>query len=171
MHKNQAGVVAPQTRGVAAGWYADPQGQPQNRFWDGIKWTEHTQALPPPMTAWTAQSHDPYPAPVMAVRSLPGPGSNAPNRRYDPYNPDADRAAGKNTPARNGLIWGILCLLANPLFLVGVAGIVWASVGLGRANRWAREGWPATGRTQAVWGLVLGIIGTLGTLILKGGLF
>src|SRR5436305_2487153 len=28
---------------VAPGWYADPQGEGQLRYWDGTTWTEHTQ--------------------------------------------------------------------------------------------------------------------------------
>ena len=28
-----------------AGWYPDPHGAPQTlRYWDGVKWTEHTNA-------------------------------------------------------------------------------------------------------------------------------
>ncbi len=30
------------------GWYADPGGQPQLRWWDGRAWTPHTQPLPDP---------------------------------------------------------------------------------------------------------------------------
>jgi hypothetical protein len=26
---------------VPAGWYADPTGAPQWRYWDGDSWTEH----------------------------------------------------------------------------------------------------------------------------------
>jgi uncharacterized Tic20 family protein len=32
------------TENPAPGWYADPQGTPpQQRWWDGTRWTEHTQ--------------------------------------------------------------------------------------------------------------------------------
>ncbi len=27
--------------GPQAGWYADPYGQAQQRYWDGNAWTEH----------------------------------------------------------------------------------------------------------------------------------
>jgi hypothetical protein len=30
-----------------AGWYNDPSGSPNLRYWDGAQWTEHTGALPP----------------------------------------------------------------------------------------------------------------------------
>jgi peptidyl-prolyl cis-trans isomerase B (cyclophilin B) len=29
------------------GWYADPTGAPQSRYWDGIQWSSSTQPLPP----------------------------------------------------------------------------------------------------------------------------
>jgi hypothetical protein len=32
--------------GPAAGWYADPDGQPIQRYWDGTAWTEHTRPAP-----------------------------------------------------------------------------------------------------------------------------
>jgi uncharacterized protein YbjQ (UPF0145 family) len=31
---------------VAPGWYADPQGSGQLRYWDGAAWTEHVQPMP-----------------------------------------------------------------------------------------------------------------------------
>jgi hypothetical protein len=34
--------------GPAAGWYPDPAGHPVLRWWDGTRWTEQTQAPPPP---------------------------------------------------------------------------------------------------------------------------
>lgn len=32
----------------APGWYPDPTGSPQTRWWDGSAWTEQTRPLPPP---------------------------------------------------------------------------------------------------------------------------
>lgn len=36
-------AAAPPSQGPPAGWYADPSGQPAQRWWDGAQWTEHTQ--------------------------------------------------------------------------------------------------------------------------------
>jgi hypothetical protein len=39
------------TMSTPAGWYDDPESPGQQRFWDGIQWTEHRQpaaAVPPP---------------------------------------------------------------------------------------------------------------------------
>lgn len=30
--------------GPPAGWYADPNGQPVHRWWDGQRWTEHVSS-------------------------------------------------------------------------------------------------------------------------------
>ncbi|MFJ9853697.1 phospholipid scramblase-related protein [Streptomyces sp. NPDC101150] len=43
---------------VPQGWYQDPYGTPVLRWWDGYRWTEHTQATPAPT---------PAPAPAQAA--------------------------------------------------------------------------------------------------------
>lgn len=42
--------------GVPAGWYPDPLGLPQLRWWDSQAWTEHTSEARAPMVAQTATS-------------------------------------------------------------------------------------------------------------------
>jgi hypothetical protein len=37
----QAQPAAPATPAVPAGWYADPAGRYELRYWDGSTWTEH----------------------------------------------------------------------------------------------------------------------------------
>lgn len=34
-----------------AGWYPDPSGAPQQRYWDGVAWTAQTAATHPAVTA------------------------------------------------------------------------------------------------------------------------
>ncbi|KIZ13717.1 phospholipid scramblase-related protein [Streptomyces natalensis] len=46
---------------VPQGWYQDPYGTPVLRWWDGYRWTEHTQPHPPQATP------APAPAPVQAA--------------------------------------------------------------------------------------------------------
>jgi Protein of unknown function (DUF2510) len=45
-----------------AGWYSDPSGNGQLRWWDGARWTEHVTALPPVASAaqpvYGAQGYD-----------------------------------------------------------------------------------------------------------------
>lgn len=45
------------------GWQPDPNGSPQLRWWDGERWTEHTQLAPPPPTGSTDGSSQPSQSP------------------------------------------------------------------------------------------------------------
>jgi Protein of unknown function (DUF2510) len=64
---------------VNPGWYADPHGGPDLRWWDGSSWTEHTSppvgAAPsdptPAPVAQAAPPTDPWPAPVGAPAGGP----------------------------------------------------------------------------------------------------
>lgn len=40
---------------VPAGWYDDPRGAQQYRYWDGVGWTDHV--VPAPSTGRTRGSH------------------------------------------------------------------------------------------------------------------
>ena len=54
-----------------AGWYPDPAGTPQERWWGGLDWTEHLRDVPPVAPAW------PPAATVMPVTSAWSPGATA----------------------------------------------------------------------------------------------
>ena len=168
---DQAVVLPP------AGWYPDPDGSGQSRWWNGQSWTEHFAPLVPDTVVSTSTNtvEDPAPpretlsapmapAPVAEKVTLKGPG-------YNPYKPGRDLAARKNTLATNGLVFGILSLLLNPFLLIGIGAILWGSFGLARANRWEREGNVPIGRKRAIWGIVLGAAGTLFSMSLKAFLF
>lgn len=51
----------PESRAAAPGWYEDPLGRFQSRWWNGERWTEHGHGLPqmpaptPAARAWTPQ--------------------------------------------------------------------------------------------------------------------
>jgi len=40
-------IVTPTVSAVPAGWYRDPLGIPQLRWWDGFGWTNHVQDARP----------------------------------------------------------------------------------------------------------------------------
>jgi Protein of unknown function (DUF2510) len=54
-----------ETQSTPAGWYTDPAGSGGKRWWDGVQWTAHLQALtppPPPPVVQEPQRVDPYSA-------------------------------------------------------------------------------------------------------------
>ncbi len=65
-----------------AGWYADPDGTGR-RYWDGNRWTEHRQFVPPPVPNALGSQYGSYPEGPAAfsppVRAQPWPGPTAPS--------------------------------------------------------------------------------------------
>ncbi|GAB3599401.1 DUF2510 domain-containing protein [Microbacterium tumbae] len=124
---------------IPAGWYPDPQQPNLQRWWDGNQWTEHLASIGPAAT---------------------GSGSL--------YNEARDLAAGKNSPATWSLVMGLLGLFLGLMpslvwnlvsFSSGAAAIIWAVIGLNRAQRVNR------GRGLAIAGLVIGIFVVLADLV------
>ena len=116
---------------VTAGWYADPSGQGQVRWWDGGAWT-----------AQTRPSWEVAPAPSPIATSAPVQWA-------------------RNTPAFAALTCGGLSLLFNPLFLASIAAIVLGVIGLRRGSDFRAEGHPAPESSRAAWGIALGCVGLL----------
>jgi len=54
---------------VSAGWYADPSGQPAERYWDGSIWTDQTRPRAAPAFS------PPMGGPAVATRPRNGMGS------------------------------------------------------------------------------------------------
>ena len=53
-------VVTPTQSAAPAGWYRDPLGIPQLRWWNGIAWTNHIQENRAEVHAWTSDfAHNP----------------------------------------------------------------------------------------------------------------
>jgi hypothetical protein len=125
-----SGAPAP----VAPGWYSDPTGGRQARWWDGDEWTAHIQALPmgaPPEDAWVEES-----------RLIP-PGSSW-----------ASRSLG----------WGIAALVANVLMAPTVMSFIFGVMALRRHSRFVSLGYEVDGRGKAVLGIVFGAVGILMTV-------
>lgn len=100
------GVVVGVDGTVAAGWYADPNGLPADRYWDGASWTEQTR----PATA--------RPPMVGSPGSAASIGA-APVRR--------------NGMGTASLVMGILGLFLGWIF--SLLAIIFGGVGAGRAKR------------------------------------
>lgn len=79
-----------------AGWFADPSGEPQQRYWDGVQWTQQTRPYPPP------------------TPSTPEP-STSPQRPE----PRASAAAPKKSPAAKWII-GIAAAVVAVAAVVGL---------------------------------------------------
>ena len=77
---------------IPAGWYADPQGSAQRRWWNGSAWTHALEPLEPEAAA-PAQPSAPW-------ENLPGPSVHTPAQDPSAYNA-AQNAAVQNTPAQN----------------------------------------------------------------------
>jgi hypothetical protein len=61
-----------QTSSAAAGWFNDPSGEPQLRYWDGTQWTNHVHPLAPPASvapSGTGNGHTATP-PVAEVEQV-----------------------------------------------------------------------------------------------------
>jgi hypothetical protein len=114
---------------IAPGWYSDPMGGRQARWWDGDEWTRHVQALPmgePPEDEW-----------VEASRLVP---------------------AGKSWSTRS-LVWGILAVVANVLLAPTVMSFIFGVMALRRDSRLTAQGYELEGRRRAILGIVLGSVG------------
>jgi Protein of unknown function (DUF2510) len=82
---------------AAPGWYRDPAGSPQLRWWDGANWTEHLSAAAPQY-----QQPQPY-APDQAY---------APAQTYAPYTPTplVRPVLGPNASVHSLFIWLVVSL-------------------------------------------------------------
>jgi hypothetical protein len=132
---------------AAAGWYIDPTDATQQRWWNGVEWTE-TRApaqvqTPPPYSATTPVTGAAYQSTLTIT----------------------------NGPATAGLVLGIIAFFVNPLTVLSILGIILSAVGLNKATQLASVGYGAIGRGKATWGLVLSILALLGTALFKGFVF
>lgn len=157
-----------------AGWYADPDGVPGERWWNGSGWSESRRggaastasspytvppvSTPPPVSA---------PVPPAVIYSAQNPAPQRPDP-YGPGTPLLSQAPGRRIPTsinasvnRNamiGFVTGLIALFFNILFVLAPIAIVFSILGIRRANELKAQGAPATLMTFALIGLGSGIV-------------
>jgi hypothetical protein len=108
----------PSTSDMAAGWYPDPSGEPQQRYWNGEQWTKQTR---------------PYPAPTAHATGIAAGA--------DPQVNPAAAAAAPTTSTRPSSAGRTIILvgLAIVLSAVGIGAVVFSRQSADQAAREAAE--------------------------------
>lgn len=133
------------------GWFPDPTGRHDHRWWDGAVWTAHVAD-----------------AGVSGLDVLEGPGRDSPSAPAVPLGPAGDRptsARATNDPvAVSALVVGLFAL---PLSLLPALGLVPAGVAavLGLIARSRIKGSGRPGDGLAIAGLALGIVALVIALV------
>lgn len=148
-----------------AGWYADPSGRFEYRYWDGSKWSEHVSragsqsvdppnAPPPPDEAVTPQEAPPAPA-----ATAPAWGSAATVPASPPGWSQAPQPSGETEP------FSIVSLVAGlaGLVAVGIGSVVAIVFGHIARSRIKRSG--KHGKGFALTGLILGYLEIVGAIV------
>ena len=148
----------------AAGWHPDPGVPGRARYWDGAQWTEHVSALQSP----------PIPVGPVAPAAPLAPYSPAAPAEYGPYAPTTSAArpmvspvtAPKNSTATTAMVLGIISLLINPFCILSILAIVYGFGGRKQVEQARAASSPPVGSGAATAGIVLGIIGSVGFVLL-----
>jgi hypothetical protein len=120
----------------AAGWYAHPALPGSELWWSGAEWTQHSRAAGAETPAPGAFAAQPY-----SIAATSGPTSKM------------------LQPAVSSLVFGILSLFLNVLFLATIVALVRGAQASRRAKDFVLDGQPPHGRSLATWGRVLGLVG------------
>ncbi len=137
--------VAPVAASVPAGWYPDNADLGLQRWWDGQQWTQHTApiAAPASPSATSTSAYQPEPSYSLASGSVTG---------------GRPLTYAVNSLATRGMIYSLIALVLNPLFIMSIGGFVNGIRSLRRAPNFM----PANARRgQAIAAIVIGAIATL----------
>ena len=122
---------------ASAGWYADPSGAAQDRYWDGKAWTEHVR-------------------PVAGRRMAPGYAPPPPVAAPPPV------VATGNGFSIAGIVFGILAFLVLPI-VFGPLGLILGAVGKSKGESKATTAMVVSGIGMVV-GMAIGALVALATL-------
>jgi len=157
------------------GWYPDPENGSQDRWWNGIGWSEQRKVRAADGTGLAGSGANiPAPSHITSAADLPvaaastaqswpagatthpaSPGYGLP----DAYPGNTGRVTerrGEKNPAMRGLVLSLGSLVVNPYGILSVLGVVFSAVGL------AKSGHPLGGsggiarNAVAIAGLVIG---------------
>jgi len=110
------------------GWYPDPSGAPQQRFWDGNTWSSDVRPYPPPSSAGAGDAQG-----EVSTAS----GTTANEAVHQPDQPAVQQQSASAT--RLGAGWKVALVVA--LVLIAVAGFAfWRNTVDKNARRAALEG-------------------------------
>lgn len=128
-----------------AGWYPDPDVPGQQRYWDGVRWSEHTAPVAPPTSPqWPdAASRQP-------THAAPGLGAAAP----DPW-------------LWQSIVTTVTCCCTAGLpGLIGIVAIVFASNARGAIQRGDLDTAQRQARLARGWTIATLAIGLVLTVVL-----
>ena len=155
----------------AAGWYADPTGRFDHRYWDGATWTEHvsrhgeattdpvdgsgaageTEATPEEAPGWETQTGQPWH--TGSGQTWETTGGSTPSWQ-------TQAAASTRTNGK-----AIVSLVLSIVWLGGLASIPAVILGI-MAKREIRERPDEGGAGVATAGIVIGVIGVIGAVLI-----
>lgn len=138
-----------------AGWYADPSGRSELRYWDGSQWTQHIaragQTSTDDLDAATSEVGFPPPA-VVPPPMPPPPVAGAPQAYQPPVYGSAPAQATVAGLAIASMVLGIVWIY----WIGSVLAIIFGHVALRQIRN--SNGWK-TGRGMAIAGVTLGYVG------------
>jgi hypothetical protein len=105
------------TQASAPGWYRDPTGSYEFRYWDGSRWTNQVS------TGGTAGA-DPNPLDLSVATTPPAPGSAAPGSQpgAPPQIQVTQKGGGSSIGSIVGVILGIVAIVILIFVLMNLSG-------------------------------------------------